>query len=59
MPGQVPPIHCRKAEPEHLGNICLRLGGRRLEWDPVKEDFRADAEASQMVARTMRGAWSV
>lgn len=43
----------------HLGNICLRLGGRRLEWDPEKEDFLADAEASQLVARRMRGAWSV
>ena len=38
----------------HLGNISLRLGGRRVEWDPVKEMFKNDAEANAMLARAPR-----
>ncbi len=30
----------------HLGNIA-RWTGRRLHWDPVKEEFRGDPEANQ------------
>lgn len=43
----------------HLGNICLRLGGRRLEWDPVREEFPKDREAEAMVARPYRGGWKI
>jgi predicted dehydrogenase len=43
----------------HLGNISLRLGGRRLEWDPAAEKFRGDAEAQAMVNRPMRAPWKL
>ncbi|MEX0678675.1 MAG: Gfo/Idh/MocA family oxidoreductase [Pirellulales bacterium] len=37
----------------HLGNISIRLG-RKLTWDPAKEDFVGDSEASGMLTRTQR-----
>jgi predicted dehydrogenase len=40
----------------HLTDICTRLG-RKLRWDPVKEDFIDDAEASRMLMRPMRSPW--
>ena len=43
----------------HLGNISLRLGGRRLEWDPVREVFASDREANAMLSRPMRKPWRV
>jgi predicted dehydrogenase len=42
----------------HLGNISMRLGGRKLQWDPVKEMFIGDEAAQAMVAREMRKPWS-
>lgn len=38
----------------HLGNISLRLNGRRLEWDPVNEKFINDEEANLFLSRPMR-----
>ncbi|MCC6483214.1 MAG: Gfo/Idh/MocA family oxidoreductase [Armatimonadetes bacterium] len=38
----------------HLGNISLRLGGRKLEWDPKREVFKGDKEANAMLSRPMR-----
>jgi predicted dehydrogenase len=43
----------------HLGNISLRLGGRRLEWDPQKEQFKGDDEANRMLNRPMRAPWKL
>jgi hypothetical protein len=43
----------------HLGNLSLRLGGRRLEWDPAAERFRGDAEAQAMANRPMRAPWKL
>jgi len=40
----------------HLTDICTRLG-RKLRWDPVKEDFVDDPEASRMLTRPMRSPW--
>ncbi len=37
----------------HLANIAMRPG-RPLEWNPKKEDFIADAEASSLLAREQR-----
>ena len=37
----------------HLGNIA-RCVSRKLRWDPVKETFPRDAEASALVARSQR-----
>jgi predicted dehydrogenase len=43
----------------HLGNISLRLGGRKLEWDPEKERFKNDEEANTMLNRPMRKPWKL
>jgi hypothetical protein len=42
----------------HLGNIAMLLG-RKLKWDPDKEQFINDDEANRMVGRAMRGPWSL
>ena len=43
----------RSASLCHLGVISIRLG-RKLNWDPAKEQFVGDAEANSWVARQMR-----
>ena len=43
----------RSASLCHLGVISIRLG-RKLNWDPVKEQFVSDDEANSMVSRQMR-----
>ena len=43
----------------HLCNISLRLGGRKLKWDPAKEEFIGDREANALLSRTARGMWKV
>lgn len=43
----------RSASLCHLGVTAIRLG-RKLQWDPVKEQFVDDAEAGSYVAREMR-----
>ena len=40
----------------HLAHIAYRLG-RPLRWDPVKEEFPGDEEASLQCARAMREPW--
>ncbi len=47
----------RSASLCHLGVISIRLG-RKLAWDPVKEEFVNDAEANGYVAREMRGPYN-
>ena len=42
----------------HIGVISLRLGGKKLKWDPVKERFD-DEEANKMLSRPMRGEWKL
>lgn len=42
----------------HLGNIAMLLG-RKLRWDPAKEDFVDDAEASAMLTRKQREPWTM
>jgi predicted dehydrogenase len=41
----------------HLGVISMKLG-RPLKWDPAKEDFVDDAEASKYVSREQRKPWT-
>ena len=41
-----------------LDQIAIKLR-RKLRWDPVKEDFVGDAEASRMLDRPMRAPWKV
>ncbi len=43
----------RSASLCHLGVISIRLG-RKLNWDPAKEQFVNDAEASRWLSRPMR-----
>jgi predicted dehydrogenase len=43
----------RSASLSHVGVLAIRLG-RKLQWDPVKEEFVGDAEAAKWVARPMR-----
>ena len=42
----------------HLGNLAYWLG-RPLKWDPVKEDFIGDPEASRWVDRPKREPWTL
>jgi len=43
----------------HLGNISLRVGGRRLEYDGKKEAFVGDDEANALVKRAGREPWKI
>jgi predicted dehydrogenase len=40
----------------HLANISLRLG-RKIRWDPEREEILSDPEASQMLVRPYRKPW--
>jgi predicted dehydrogenase len=42
----------------HLANIVALLG-RGVKWDPEKEQFQDDAEATRYMTRPMRGAWTL
>lgn len=42
----------------HLANISIRLG-RKLKWDPEKEQFIDGADATAMMSRPMREPWSL
>jgi hypothetical protein len=41
----------------HLGGIALRLG-RKLTWDPAREEFTGDREANTHLAREQRKPWT-
>ena len=40
----------------HLANIAIRIG-RKLNWDPAKEQFVGDEEANRLVNVPMRAPW--
>jgi len=40
----------------HIGNISMLLG-RRLKWNPDKEEFVNDEQANRMLSRSMRSPW--
>ena len=48
----------RSATVCHLGNIAIRLG-RKLRWDPAREQFMDDDEANTWLARPYRSPWSL
>ncbi|MEN6425361.1 MAG: Gfo/Idh/MocA family oxidoreductase [Phycisphaerales bacterium] len=41
-----------------LGDIAMRTG-RKLKWDPAKEQFLGDDAATAMLSRTMRAPWTL
>ena len=50
--------HHRAMTTCHLANIAIRLG-RKLEWDPVKEEIVGDQEAAQMQGREQRKGFEI
>lgn len=42
----------------HLDDIAIRLG-RKLRWDPKKEQFVRDPEANRLLRRAMRSPWTL
>jgi len=48
----------RSASIGHLAKIASLLG-RRVKWDPVKEEFIEDAMANQLLSRPYRGEWAL
>ncbi len=42
----------------HLSDIAIRLG-RKLKWDPGREEFVGDEQANRMLTRAMRSPWHV
>lgn len=42
----------------HIGNIAMELG-RKLRWDPDKEEFSGDETANRMRARSGREPWGL
>jgi len=39
-----------------LGEIAM-LTGRKIKWNPDKEEIIGDAEASRLLSRPMRAPW--
>lgn len=56
----VAPIHAAHSAIaiSHLGNISMQLG-RKLRWNPDKEQFINDPQADRMLQRSMRGHWHI
>lgn len=48
----------RSATPAHLGQIAMILG-RKLRWDPQKEEIIGDSTATRMLGRPMREPWQL
>ncbi len=44
--------------PGHLGLIAMRVG-RKIKWDPVKEEIVGDSEASKLLSRPYRAPWKL
>ena len=48
----------RTASVCHLNNISA-VTGRKLRWDPVREQFIGDASADELIMPTMRAPWAL
>lgn len=42
----------------HLGGIAMKLG-RKVKWNPAKEQFIDDLEADRLLSRPMRSPWHI
>ena len=42
----------------HVSDIAIRTG-RKITWDPIKEEIAGDADASRMLTRAMRAPWQL
>jgi predicted dehydrogenase len=51
--------HHRALTTCHLANIAIRLGGRKLTWDPDKEEIVGDSEANAMQSREQRSGYEI
>jgi hypothetical protein len=51
--------HHRALTTCHLANIAIRLGGRKLNWDPEKEEIVGDSEANAWLTRPQRAGFEV
>ena len=51
-------VGCRSTIVSHLGCIA-HWTGRKLQWDPAKEEFIGDEEANRLRARAMRQPWRI
>jgi myo-inositol 2-dehydrogenase / D-chiro-inositol 1-dehydrogenase len=56
QPGGNPEAAHRAAAVLHLANIAIRVG-RKLRYDPVKEEIVGDEEANRLVSQPMRAPW--
>ncbi len=48
----------RSATVCHLGNLAVRTG-RKITWDPAREEVVGDSEAAKMVSRPYRAPWKL
>jgi predicted dehydrogenase len=53
-----PDVALRSATPGYLGVIAMRTG-RKIRWDPQREQILNDDGAARMLGRTMRSPWHV
>ncbi len=51
--------HHRALTTCHLANIAIRLGGRKLNWDPAREEIIGDSEANAWLSRTQRAGFEI
>ena len=51
-----PEVAHRSTTTCHLSNICIRLG-RKIIWDPKREQVVGDDETDRMLSRAMRAPW--
>ncbi len=51
--------HHRALTTCHLANIAIRLGGRKLTWDPAKEEIVGDSEANAWQSRLQRSGYEI
>jgi predicted dehydrogenase len=51
--------HHRALTTCHLANIAIRLGGRKLTWDPAAEEIVGDSEANGWLTRPQRAGYEV